>query len=109
MSKADFSCFRNGSYLNGKYCAGYAVSTPFDVTEVASLPLATIAQQAHTGLHLAKGITLDISTDSRDAFGVVQDLERCGSNMAFLLPAEIKFKMVHRFRSHWMLYFYLLL
>ena len=35
----------DGSYLkgnNGKYCAGYAISTPFDVTKVAPLPLATI-------------------------------------------------------------------
>lgn len=30
---------------NGKYCAIYAISTPFEVLEVASLPLATSAQQ----------------------------------------------------------------
>lgn len=29
----------------GKYCAGYAISTPFDVVDVAPLTSATTAQQ----------------------------------------------------------------
>ena len=39
----------HGSHLkgdSGKYCTGYAISMPFDVIEVAPLPLATPAQQA---------------------------------------------------------------
>ena len=28
---------------NGEYCAGYAIATPFDVVEAASLPMATSA------------------------------------------------------------------
>lgn len=31
---------------NGKYCAGYAIITPFDVVESASLSKSTLAQQA---------------------------------------------------------------
>lgn len=31
---------------NGKYHGGYRTATPFEVTEAASVPLATSAQQA---------------------------------------------------------------
>ena len=39
----------HGSYLkdaNGKYCAEFAIATPFDVIVTTSLPKATSAQQA---------------------------------------------------------------
>lgn len=52
----------SGSYFqnkNGKHCAGYAVVTPFEVIEAASLPLANLAQQAelcsHPGLYFSQG------------------------------------------------------
>ena len=44
----DVSWFTDGSYLksdNGKYCAVYAIATPLDVVEAASLPMATSVQQ----------------------------------------------------------------
>lgn len=50
LTKADFSWFTDGSYLKdekGIYHAGYAIPTPFEVTEAAApLPLAILAQQA---------------------------------------------------------------
>lgn len=49
LGNSYFSCFTGDSYLkgkNGKYCAGYGIVTPFEVTEAESLPLATSAQQA---------------------------------------------------------------
>ena len=48
MGNTDFSWFTDGSYLkcdNGKYYAGYAITTPFDVIEAASLPMATLTQE----------------------------------------------------------------
>lgn len=72
----DFSWFTASSYLkgdNGKYCAGYVILILSDVTEVAFLPLATMAQQAK--LHaltractLVKGKTANIYADSRYTF-----------------------------------------
>lgn len=56
--EVNFSWFTDGSYLkdhNDKYCAGYTISTPLDVTETAPLPLDTMVQQAKlyalTNLH----------------------------------------------------------
>ena len=49
LGNADFSWFTDHSYLkvdSGKYCAGYATTTPFYVIEAAPLPKATAAQQA---------------------------------------------------------------
>ena len=43
MGNSDFSCFTDGSYLKGNN--GCAITTPFDVDEAASFPLATLAQQ----------------------------------------------------------------
>ena len=59
LGNADFSWFTDGSYLkrdNGKYCAGYIITNPFDVG-ATSLPMATLAQQAelHTGLDFSPG------------------------------------------------------
>ena len=48
LGNIDFSWFTDGSYLkgdDGKYCAGYALATPFDVIKVALLPMDTSAQQ----------------------------------------------------------------
>lgn len=71
----DFSWFAASSYLkggNGKYCAGYVILILSDVTEVAFLPLATMAQQAKHALTractLVKGKTANIYTDSRYTF-----------------------------------------
>lgn len=73
-----FSRFTDGSYLkgnNGKYCAGFATSTPFDSVETAPLLMATSAQ--HTELYsltvtctLAKGKTANIYTNRRHGFRV---------------------------------------
>lgn len=52
LSNVDFSWFAASFYLkgdNGKYCAGYVILILSDVTEVAFLPLATIAC-THKGL-----------------------------------------------------------
>lgn len=49
LTNADFSWLTDGSYLkdeNGRYCAGYAIATPFEVIATTPLPLATSAQQA---------------------------------------------------------------
>ena len=49
MGNTDFSWFTDGFYLksdNDKYCAGHAITTPFNVVEAASLPMTTSAQQA---------------------------------------------------------------
>lgn len=78
MGNTDFSWFTDGSYLkcdNGKYYAGYAITTPFDVIGAAPLPMAISPQrvslnaltQAST---LAKGKPDNICTDSRYAFRV---------------------------------------
>ena len=76
MGNTDFSWFTDGSDLkcdNGKYYAGYATTTPFDVIGAAPLPMAISPQrvslnavtQAST---LAKGKPDNICTDSRYAF-----------------------------------------
>lgn len=89
LGNADFSSFADGSYLkddNGKYCAGYAIATPFDV-EVACLPLATSAQQAE--LYALTELVLESST-KLPIFVLIVDmlleqlmfLEHCESNMA---------------------------
>ena len=76
----------HGSYLkgdSGKYYAGHAITTSFDVIEATSLPMATLAQHAFIqACTLAKDKTANIYTDSRYAFGVVHDfgmfLKQCG-------------------------------
>lgn len=81
LGNADFSKFTDGSYLkgdHGKYCAGYAIATLFDVFEAASLPMAASAPkselydltQART---LPKYKTDKIHTDSRYSFGEAHD------------------------------------
>ena len=43
LTNADFSWFTDGSYLkgeSGKYCAEYAIATPFDIFEATPLPMA---------------------------------------------------------------------
>lgn len=77
LSNADFSWFNDGCFLkgdNGKYCTGYAILIPFNVTEAAPLPLATtMAQEAKfyaltEACTLPKGKTANIYTDSKYAF-----------------------------------------
>ena len=46
MGNVDFLWFTDGSYLkgdNGKYCAAYTITTPFDTVEAAFLPVAISA------------------------------------------------------------------
>ena len=48
LGNADFSWFTDGSYLkedNDKYCAGYAIGTPFDAVEETPLSMATLTQK----------------------------------------------------------------
>ena len=81
MGNSDFSWFIDGSYLkddNGKYHAGYALTTPLAAVKTAFLPMATLAQQAqlHTftqACTLAKDKTANICTDSRYAFRIAHD------------------------------------
>ena len=78
----DISWFTD-SYLkgdNGKYCAWYAITTPFDVVEAASLTMAISAQQDETydftrACTLAKDKSVNIYTDSKYAFGVAHNFE----------------------------------
>lgn len=63
---------------SGKYCAGCAISTLFDVIEVTPLPLATIDQQTELYMltwacTLPKGKTSNIHNDSKYTSGVVYD------------------------------------
>lgn len=44
LTTADFSWFTNGSCLKDENHAGYAIATLFEVTEVAPLSSATLAQ-----------------------------------------------------------------
>lgn len=81
LSNTDLSLFSDGSCFrgdNGKYSAGYATATPFDVAEAASLPMAASPQQ--TELYtltqictLVKDKTANIYTDTRNALGVIHD------------------------------------
>ena len=71
LGNADFSWFTDDFYLKGdssKYCAGYAITNPFDVVEAASLPMTISFQQDELytliqACTLAKGKTVNIFTD----------------------------------------------
>lgn len=59
-------------------CAEYAIVTPFDVVESASLPLATLSQWSDLYVLTwacisAKGKTSNIYIESRYAFGIAHD------------------------------------
>lgn len=105
LSTSNFSRFTDGPYLKGykgQYCTEYAISTPFDVTEVTPLPLATTALQAELypltrPYTPAKGKTFNIYNNSRYAFRIAHDLGTMS-----LFPVEINFKMVNTFRNYWM-------
>ena len=100
LSKTDFPWFTDGTYLkgdNGKYCAGYATATLFDVVEAASLPLATLAQQAKFytptwACTLAKDTTANTFTDSRYAFGLALDFGMLWKQHVFLTSSRNKIK-----------------
>lgn len=72
LDNTDFSWFTNGSYLrdeNDKY-AGNALETPFEISEVVPLPLATLAQWAELyaflrPAFLTKDKTANIYVNSR--------------------------------------------
>ena len=96
MGKNNFSLFTNSYYLkgdNGKYCAGYAIKTPFGDLEAASLPMVTSCQQAKLypltwTCTLAKDKTAKIYTDSRYAFRVAYDFEMLCKRCGFLASCE---------------------
>lgn len=80
--EVNFSWFTNGSYLkdeDDKYCAVYAISTPFDIIEASPLPRDPMAQPAKLyvlmGMHPSQGQIANIYTDCRYAFGESHDSE----------------------------------
>ena len=79
LSDTYFSCFTGRSYLNadnGKYCAGYVVSTPFKIIKVGLLPLATSAQQVEIYDPTWDRISSKGKTaDTKYAFGVAHDFK----------------------------------
>lgn len=82
LTNTDFSWFPDG-YLkdeNGKY-AGYCYCNSLKVTELAPLPLVTLARQAELytltrACTLAKGRTANIYTNSPYAIRVANDFGR---------------------------------
>ncbi|KAK4811221.1 hypothetical protein QYF61_022118 [Mycteria americana] len=78
LEEADHTRYTDGSSFvkNGVRMAGYAVTTTDQVVEAKSLPKGTSAQRAEIvalvrALELAKGLRVNIWTDSKYAFGVV--------------------------------------
>ena len=100
FSDTDFSWFIEGSYLkgkNGKYCPGYEISTPFDLMEAATLPLASTAQQAEIytltqTCTLAKSKTANSGTDSRYTFRVAHDFKMSWRQCGVLTSSREKIK-----------------
>ena len=92
--------FTDGSYLkgdNGRYCAGDVTATSFDVVEAASLPTATLAQQAEwyaltQACTLAKDRTANIYIDSRYVLGVARDFGMLWKQCGFLISSRNKIK-----------------
>ena len=109
LGNTDFSWFTDGSYLkfdNGKYCAGHAIATLFDVIGAAPLPMAISPQRASlnalTWAHtLAKGKPDNIYTDSRYAFRVAYDLGMLQKQNGFLTSRQNKLKISPMFRNYW--------
>ena len=108
LSNANFSWFTDGPYLkgdNGKYHAGYEISTLFDVIQVAPLPLVTTAELAELyalkqASTLAKGKlpTFILIVDMLSDWLMI--LKCCGGNVNSLLPVEIRLKMALMFRNY---------
>ncbi|KAK4821301.1 hypothetical protein QYF61_018051 [Mycteria americana] len=78
LEEADHTWYTDGSSFvkNGVGMAGYAVTTTDQVVEAKSLPKGTSAQRAEIvalarAPELAKGLRVNIWTDSKYAFGVV--------------------------------------
>ncbi|KAK4810633.1 hypothetical protein QYF61_007370 [Mycteria americana] len=78
LEEADHTWYTDGSSFvkNGVRMAGYAVTTTDQAVEAKSLPKGTSAQRAEIvalvrALELAKGLRVNIWTDSKYAFGVV--------------------------------------
>ncbi|KAK4810386.1 hypothetical protein QYF61_022092 [Mycteria americana] len=78
LEEADHTWYTDGSSFvkNGVRMAGYAVTTTDQVVEAKSLPKGTSAQRAEIvalarAPELAKGLRVNIWTDSKYAFGVV--------------------------------------
>ena len=116
LGNSDFSSFTDGFNLkgdNGKYCAAYAIATPFDVIEAASLHMATSAQYSELYTFtqvctLAKGKGANIYADSRHAFREADDFRILWKQHSFLTSNGNKIKNAPMSRSYWMQYFYLL-
>ena len=96
LDNVDFSWFTDSSHWkdeNGRYCARYEISTPFEVTEAAPLPLAVSAKQAKpytlTGACiLAKGKTFKVYSNSRYNFGVAHDFGMLWRQHGFLTSSR---------------------
>ena len=114
LGNADFSWFTNDSYLkedNDKYCAGYAIGTPFDAVEETHLSMATLTQKFEfsaltQACTWAKGKTANIYTESRYALWVSHDFGMLWKQHGFLIFNK-KLKMALMLRNYWMKYFYL--
>ena len=99
LGNADF-WFTDGTYFksdNGKYCAEYVIATPFDVVEVASLPMATMDQQAeiYALTHvcsLAKDRTANMYADSRYFCEVAHDFGMLWKQHGFFTSSGNKIK-----------------
>ena len=95
-----FSGFTGRSYLNadnGQYCAWYVITISFDVVESASIPMATLNQQAELYAFicvwtLAKDKTANINIDSKYAFRVAHDFGTLGKQHHFLISSENNIK-----------------
>lgn len=83
-----------------KYCAGYSITTPFEVIEVGQVdPLLTVtsAQQVELcaftrACTLAKGKTTNIYTDSHYALGLVHDFSVLWKQRRFLTSGGFQIK-----------------
>lgn len=81
ITNAELSQFTDRFYLinaKRKYCAGYTITTPFEVMEAAPLSAVTSAQQADLcaltqACTSARKKTANIYTDSYYAFGCIHD------------------------------------
>lgn len=97
---------------SSKYCVGYAIATPFDVVEaVLYLGLFHFDRLNYSLLcKLVLQLSAKLSIFTLILYMLskyLMILECCGSNVAFLHPTEIKFKMLTMFRNYWMQYYYL--
>lgn len=103
LTSTDVVWFTDGSYLkdeSGTYCAGYAIVSLMGEIESDCLPGATCAQQTELialirACQLAKGITANIHTGNRSAFGVAHDFGMLWKQRRFLNASHQSVKIGH--------------